>query len=196
MNKPTYIQIGSNVGGDDFFKMVKNLDGSSIIHLIEPNVSLHPQLSECYSDVKQHDIHIHNIGISNNSQQSTLHLYGDSGLSSLINRRSYNNKTGTLDIICESFNSFCGKNNITFINYLSIDCEGMDYEILNSIDLNSITIDTIDFEEWPYENDDNTGNYRTGEKFLNEEVFLKYKNYNIERVAVGGMASFKLIRNK
>jgi FkbM family methyltransferase len=194
MDKKIYIQIGSNVGGDDFFEKIKKISEPSSVHLIEPNVSLHTQLIDCYSDLKQHDIHFHEIGISSKTQQTVLNLYTESGHSSIINRRSHQQKTSEMIISCKSFMDFCADNEITEIEYLCIDTEGLDYDILSSIDLNIVSIKEIIFEEWPYENDDLNETYSTGGKFLVENVLPKYVDYNLEKIVFGGMSSFKLSR--
>jgi FkbM family methyltransferase len=197
MNTKTYVQIGANVGNDDFYAKVKNLTEPSIIHLIEPNITLHSELLKCYEELsKLHNISVHGYGISNKSEHVCLNLYDNSGLSSIINRKSYSHKTTAIDIVCKSFDVFCEDNQISHIDYLCIDTEGLDYEILNSIDINRINIDVIEFEEWPYENDDDNDNYKTGVTFLQCEVLPKYKNYILDKLIIGDMPSFRLTKKK
>ena len=45
----TYIQIGANIGNDDFFEKMKSIDRPSIIHLFEPNKNLVCELNKNYS---------------------------------------------------------------------------------------------------------------------------------------------------
>lgn len=191
MNK--FIQIGSNIGSDDFYELVKNLTEKSEVHLIEPNVTLHPELEKCYSELRKfHDIHIHSFGISTEAETVTLNIYDHSGLSSLINRKSYNNLRDSVDIECKTFNQFCDYHHITNIQLLWIDTEGLDYEILYSIDLNSVVINEIIFEYWPYSDDDRNSKYRTGDEFLNTVIIPKYHNYTLEYCCIDGMKSIKL----
>jgi hypothetical protein len=35
-----YIQIGANIGNDDFFEKIKSIEEPSTIHLFEPNSNL------------------------------------------------------------------------------------------------------------------------------------------------------------
>jgi FkbM family methyltransferase len=188
-----YIQIGANVGNDEFFRKVKELKSPAEIHLIEPNKNLHDELRQCYSSLSNyHNILIHDFGISNKSEISVLNLYSNSGLSSLIDRKSYNYKQSQIEIYCKTFNEFCKEFKISKIEYLTIDTEGLDYEILNSIDPSSIDIKEIVFEVWPYEEDDLMNRYRTGETFLNTEVLLKYDDYSFNKTIVDGMESIQL----
>lgn len=188
----TYIQIGANVGGDNFQHIIENLKEPASIHLIEPNSSLHSQLIENYKSLNWHNIHIHNFAISIGRDPMVLNFYNDSGLSSLINRKSYQNVSGGIEVNCKRFNDFCDEFNITEVEYMSIDTEGLDYEILHSIDINSVNIKEIVFEEWPYLEDDLNGNFKTGEIFLNDEVLPKYKNYTLSKLILDGMNSYTL----
>jgi len=191
-----YVQIGANVGDDDFFRKVEESKEKLIIHLIEPNVDLHEKLKNCYSTVADvHKIYIHKFGISNNNGDAVLNIYDNDGLSSLIDRKSHNFKKNSIEIECKHFNNFCDDFNISHIDVLYIDTEGLDYEILKSIDLKRVDIDEICFEYWPYENDDIKNNYRTGDNFLKNEVLPKYVDYNISETVLDDMKTIKLSKN-
>lgn len=56
-----YIQIGANIGNDDFQKIIENLKEMSTVILIEPNLILLEQLSNNYKHLKDK----HNIGFKN-----------------------------------------------------------------------------------------------------------------------------------
>lgn len=190
-----YIQIGANIGGDEFRQRMCHLPNPSTIHLIEPNILLHEELRNSYSDLSEHEIHIHNFGISTeNNSELELNLYTETGHSSLINRRSHQCKTDSLKIECKTFNDFCKERSITHVELLYIDAEGLDYEIINSIDLNIVKINEIICEVWPYDNDDMNGNFRTGESFLNSVVIPKLKDYTCNTLVIEGANSlqFKL----
>jgi hypothetical protein len=62
--------------------------------------------------------------------------------------------------------------NIIHINYLQIDTEGFDYEIINSIDFNKVNIDIIRFEKWPFSSTCFT-------KFNNISEYLGLPGHNI-----------------
>jgi len=191
----TYIQIGANVGLDDFQKRLESLDERTVVHLIEANPNLIPTLKSNYSSLSEtHEIHIHCLGISIEEGKTTLNFYTDSGLSSLLHRNSYNHIQSSIEIDCVTFDAFCAANDIVQIEYLTVDCEGMDYEILNSIDIDKIDIAEISFEVWPYENDDLAGKYRTGESFLNGHLIPKYENYVVGRDVLDGMDSLVLVK--
>lgn len=52
-----------------------------------------------------------------------------------------------IDVECVTFNDLMAKNNISHINFLSVDTEGGEYEILKSIDWNKVAIDVITVED-------------------------------------------------
>jgi FkbM family methyltransferase len=188
----TYVQIGANVGNDEFQRMIEGLTESVRVVLVEPNVQLLNELQSNYSTLsKKHNIIYFNKGISVKEGEANLHLYGHSGLSSLMRRKTYPHLSGSITIETVKFSTMCELLEINEIFQLSIDTEGLDCEILESIDLNKIKIREIIFEEWPHENDDMDNLHKTGEVML-QKIKEKYKNYAWEKISYGGMASFKL----
>jgi FkbM family methyltransferase len=206
-----YIQIGANTGCthkkendsyecDEFYHICEKITEPSNIFLIEPNKILLSKLMEYYSKLnnKNLKIKIFNIGIvgDNTKNTNTLYVYGDDnnenilyGLSSIIRRKSWNKVLDTIPFIPKTFNDFCSENNIVDVEVLFVDTEGMDYEILNSIDLNKINIKNIYFEYWPYTNDDLDNKILINDSIL-KKIFEKYNNYTITEIYLGGMKSY------
>jgi FkbM family methyltransferase len=180
----TYIQIGSNIGEDDFQRIITGLTEHSRVFLIEPIPSLIDKLTQNYSELsKKHEIIIIPCAISSNSGSVEFYQYPIDQHSLLIKRKSCwpdGIVSGSVNSI--TFNELCKKYNIVDTECLFIDTEGMDYEILNSIDLSKVNIRTIYFEKWEYDNDDANGNYRSGPKFLEEAVKPKFSNYTWENL--------------
>lgn len=52
-----------------------------------------------------------------------------------------------IEVDCMPFNDIMAQNNITHIDFLSLDTEGNEYTILESIDWNKVTIDVITVED-------------------------------------------------
>jgi len=194
LNLKRYVQIGANVGQDDFFRKLQGIEEPGTVHLIEPNTTLHSQLLRCYSAITQHTVHIHGFGISPTAGEQTLYLYNNSGLSSLLDRRSHQYLAGEMLVSCITFNEFCRQHGIGDIEHLSIDTEGLDYEILNSIDLEAVDIKEIVFEAWPHIADDLNGRYLTGEAYLNDVVLSRYGDYVRSETVLDGMRSYVLNR--
>ena len=113
----------------------------------------------------------------------------------MINRKSYGNNHSKISISCITFEYFCEHENITKIDYLSIDTEGLDYEILLSIMIDKVEIDEIVFEVWPYDNDDRDNNYQTGPTIL-QKVLEKYGDYNHNQIVYGGMNSYQFTKKQ
>lgn len=187
-----YVQIGANVGQDDFFRKLCGIQQPGVVHLIEPNATLHAQLLMGYAGNTPHEIRIHGLGIAPTGGEQTLYLYNNSGLSSLLNRRSHRQLRGEMLVRCVTFNEFCKQNGIQAIEYMSIDTEGLDYEILNSIDLAAVDIKEIVFEAWSHVADDLNGQYLTGDAYLNDVVLKRYDNYTLSETRLDGMKSYSL----
>lgn len=71
----TYVQIGSNVGNDDFQRLIEKLDERSKVILVEPNTTLHSRLLSNYSNLmNKHDITIKLCGISTKKEDNDFYL--------------------------------------------------------------------------------------------------------------------------
>jgi len=194
----TYIQLGANTGHDEFQNMVTKSKDKLNVFLLEPNTDLIPTLTTTYSTLsKIHNVTICPFGIALSTGKQDLYQYGDiDGNYSLLNRRCHPLKdiSTSKKIETKTFEDFCKQFDIQDIECLFIDTEGMDYEILNSIDLSKVDIKTIIFEEWVHEDDDMNNTYRSGPLFLHQVVVPKYKDYNWEEFVSGGMNNFKLTK--
>ena len=60
--------------------------------------------------------------------------------------RIYNSNTKIINVKTKKLQTICNEHNISHINYLSIDVEGAEFEVIKSIDFNKIFIDIIGFE--------------------------------------------------
>jgi hypothetical protein len=162
MNHVDYLQIGSHVGNtsnDHLFNT--NLTNKNII-LIEPVPFLFEQLKQNYrSKLSQNNIAFLNIAISD--KNDTLQLYIPSmrnDFSKFPNWASQLASTNSehiskhmptlaIDIItvpCVSLNTLIHTIGIKTIDYLMIDTEGHDYDILMNLDLSVIKPTKIRFE--------------------------------------------------
>ena len=192
----TYIQIGTNVGNDTFQRTVERIEEKINIVLVEPNVNLLEDIKKNYNALeKKHKINVISYGISTTEGDAELYFYWKvSGLSTLLKRRTIaDNPEFIVKIKTITFDKLCEIIGTTEIEYLSIDAEGMDYLILNSIDLTKINIKEIIFEEWPHSNDDKNEKFSTGPEIL-EIVKRKYKDYGWEKITVDGMPSYRLTK--
>lgn len=191
-----YIQIGSNVGDDHFKKIVTDIKTIANIFLIEANSFLLDELKANYYDVKNKNIHIDNIAITDTEDKEIeLYLFDSHGHSSLMNRKTLGYKSTLRCKSCKLEDYLIDKN-ITNIEVLYIDCEGLDLKILNSLDLCKYNIEKIFFEYWPHENDDLNKKFNTTNNDLND-FFEKYKNiYNIEELVIEGMTSYEMTKIK
>lgn len=179
-----YIQIGANVGGDEFQTIITNLLEPSRVFLVEPNTSLTESLAKSYYELgSKHQIIILPYAVSLHNGTEDFYECPLSPHSSLIKRRS-NQAEGIVvkNVNVLTFNELCQRYNIVDIECLYIDTEGMDYEILNSIELSKVNIRTIYFEQWDHREDDLNWKYRTGPGFLKDVIIPKFKNYNWENV--------------
>lgn len=195
----TYIQIGTNNGNDAFNKRCNDLTEKSKIVLIEPHKTLRSEIEKNYDLLsKKHDITIINKAIVTKEDIKNIDLYCthiNDGLSSVINRRTYDRLSVIVNVETITFNTLLKDLGISHIDELHIDAEGLDYEILLSINLENINIELITCEIWSHDEDDKNNIYRTGPSMIGL-INEKYSNYTISQISIEDMPSLKFIKKK
>ena len=194
----TLIQIGSNDGNDDFKQMCESLEDKHTIILVEANYELIDMLKNSYRELElKHDIQYFSLAIVpdwNEKEQIELYLNspGFHCLSSLINRKS-TSLSNKQYVPTKKINTFLKELNCKNIEELNIDTEGLDYELLLSLDIDNNNIKTIVCEVWPYDDDDANEVFKTGPHMLNK-IYSKYFEYEVENVIFSGMPSLKFTK--
>jgi len=130
LNEDVYFDVGFNMGEWSKYLSKKNCDAK--IYAFDPN----PEVIRLFKSVfKEYpNIELNELALSNSEGILEFYDYGDmNGCNSLsardvdfyksIEPEIYNVKVGTLD-------KWCQKNNIKKINFLKIDAEGSDLNIL------------------------------------------------------------------
>jgi FkbM family methyltransferase len=184
MNMKTFIQIGANVGNDDFSAFLRTIKDRVRVFLVEPNTHLLEALRVNYSELsKLHEVHIKSVGVVPDPKFNALYLdYLDTGGCSSVLKRKTLPRIHTnvkLSFPAYTFDNFCIENGIAEIDFLSIDTEGCDYAIINSIDLKKYPIRRIECEVWIHENDDLSAQIPTGPTFFETVIVPKMSDYNI-----------------
>ena len=160
-----FFQIGTN-NGNDLFKKLVIQHKPDIVILVEPNGDLINQIKENYKNIK--GVFIFNNAVYYNSNE-TVELYipskngilgniADNGIRyhdvhfSLLPMNDWGKKEDMVKISAKTitFDDICKIHNITLIDYLQIDTEGFDSEIIKMIDFSKYTINKIRFEKWNF----------------------------------------------
>ena len=147
------VQIGSNCAKDDLTKIIKKSKVDLLI-LVEPLHYHNANIQNCYSYVNNK--FIENIAITvNNEVETNFYVDRDGGplyevssldINHLIKHGCKIEKIKKLKVKCLHINQLFEKYNITDLDILYIDAEGIDDLILKSIDFNKINISKIYFE--------------------------------------------------
>ena len=138
-------------GFTEFIK--KNYNESSKVFVVEANPKNIDKLKSSYKNFKNIDILNFAISYNNNDEISLYYSEDDAPhyqtCSSNINhvKKHYPNSIiKKFNIKSVSINDFFEKYSISEVDYLSIDIEGLDYEVLMSIDFNKFNIKNISIE--------------------------------------------------
>ena len=195
-----FFQIGTHTGNDLFRKLVQKSRPELVI-LVEPNINLINSIKHNYDGIE--NVHIYNNAIYyNNDENLELYIPAKNGIMgnvgennhrynevnfSLLPMNDWGSKDNMVKITTKSitFDEICKNHNITNIEYLQIDTEGFDTEIIKMIDLKKYKINKIRFEKWefPVESftryNENLSNELGINGFNNAINKLKQHNYNI-----------------
>jgi FkbM family methyltransferase len=192
-----FFQIGTN-NGNDLFRELVIQNAPDCVILVEPNKELIDEIKKNYNNIK--NVYIYNNAIYYNDDE-TVELYipakngimgtiADNGLVygdghfSLLPMNDWGNKNDMVKITSKSitFDKICSIHGITNIDYLQIDTEGFDSEIIQMINLSKYKINMIRFEKWGFKTECFT-NYlkekadHLGINGLNKSI-NKLKEYN------------------
>ena len=196
-----YFQIGTNNGNDLFRELVKKNKPDTVI-LVEPNVNLINEIKRNYSGIK--NVYIYNNAIYyNNDEEIELYIpakngiigtRADNGITyntghfSLVPMNDWGNKNDMVKITTKSitFDKICSSHNITNIEYLQIDTEGFDTEIIKMIDLSKYKINKIRFEKWGFESERFTNHNKELSNELGQNGMIN---------AINKLISYKYILN-
>lgn len=160
-----FIQIGTHKGNDWFREEVIMYEPSMVI-LIEPNKDLIEDIKQNYEGIN--GVYIENVAITTIPGDVTLYLpkLNEQGVASngvgyfpsnysLLPMDDWGDTKDMDSFTAQgvTFDSILDKYKITHINYLCIDTEGYDAEIIKSIDFDKVKIDSLQYEDWSFSED-------------------------------------------
>ena len=129
----TYFDIGTNYG-TNFDSLKKHIKIQSA-YLIEPSKYCYDFLSKKYSNNK--NIFISNLAFSNKNGERLFNEFNVKSQSSFYNLKEKANEKNSLYRVTKNYNietitldTFCKNNNIDYIDYLKIDAQDEDLNIL------------------------------------------------------------------
>jgi len=147
------VQIGTCVGNDDLTNIVQH-NQPSILILVEPMNIHNDKRDECYSGIN--NLYLENIAITTtNDDETSFYYHKNDGPMYEVASNNVNHilKHGySLDgvieikVKCLTINQLFEKYNLSDIDILFIDAEGLDDKIIKSIDFDKFSIDKIYFE--------------------------------------------------
>ena len=150
-----YFQIGTN-NGNDLFRDLVVRDTPDLVILIEPNPLLIYTIQSNYKDIK--NVYIYSNAVYyTNDEPIELYVPAKNGRYnnahfSLLPMNDWGSKSDMAKIQTTSitFDKICSIHNITNIEYLQIDTEGFDSEIIKMIDFSNYKINKLRFEKWTF----------------------------------------------
>ena len=188
-NRSVIFDIGANVG--QWTKFVLNTNKFLNIHCFEPSKYTFKKL---INNNFPSNVICNNIGLSSVKKEEFLHVSKKgSALNSLYNRRGLKEHNVKIlqqqneKIQLDTLENYCRENDIKLIDYMKIDVEGHEFEVLKGGKklFNNIRVNIIQFEYG--------GTYIDAHVFLRDIFhFFKEYHYNFYKIYPG---CIKLIKN-
>lgn len=180
------VQIGTNNGNDDVCAFVKaNARDVTTCILVEPLDVLNDQIKQNYADVN--NVIIENIGIVADSIVAEQDFFYEENsdnyqVSSLIEHHTNisvksSNRIVKKIIKVMTINDLFAKYNLDVVDHLFVDAEGMDVDIINSIDFSRFVVKNILFESAHSD-----GNWNKSNKYSMLVQRLKTLNYDVSDI--------------
>jgi hypothetical protein len=165
------VQIGTHKAYDDLYSIVSEINPSDIenLILIEPQEQYNPSISECYN---RYNPSIENILIHYKDIDNEYFYYtNETEVSSIKSSHLIEHYQSNYNIIskkCITINKLFEKYKMSKIDILFIDAEGIDDEIIYSIDFDKYDVSEIYYENLHINN-------------ASVENFLVKKNYSVTK---------------
>lgn len=186
VDMPSYIDIGAN---DPFF-----INNTAIFYekgCRGVNIEANPYLTEKLLKYRPKDINL-NIGVGNKEDELEFFIMNDSTLSSFskiecdnyISTGKYHvveKRKISLKTIQFIIHEYCEG---VFPDFMTLDIEGMDFEILKSIDFNKSTPKVICVEAAEYSKTGSGERRNELIEFLNKKGYYEYANTNLNAIMV------------
>lgn len=188
----TIVQIGVSDANDHVFDLIKEIKENIFPIFIEPNPYCIPLIKKKYEFLPLKIIS--NIAISNTNENKIMYFppwfeSGDAAVASLdkqhvIAHQIPENTIKTLNVNCFTLNTFLNtilglQTPTDSIDYLFIDTEGHDCNIILSIDFSKISFDMICFE---YIHSDGFSSGMHTNKMISTNKYLEYNGYYLEKM--------------
>lgn len=125
----TVIDIGAHIGVFSIY--AAELSQTGKVFAFEPFIENFKRLEHHKKINNKTNLSIYNKGVSDKTGKQTLHLSPDNNTGG-HSLHLKNNSSRTVEIETIFLPEFCAQNKIEKIDFLKLDCEGAEFEILNS----------------------------------------------------------------
>ena len=139
------------------------------IHLFEPVTRFLNTLEDQVKD-KDHNITFNNFALGSKTESKTF--YHQYGAWKKVDIKKFSGMHETFEAPVKTLNEYCDENRIIRIDYLKIDTEGLDFEVIKGGDRYLDICKYIQFEHY--------GTFHNNESL--DEVFDYFKGWNIYKI--------------
>lgn len=153
-NEFIFFDVGANIG--NYSKMLSEIYPECCIYAFEPNPKTYEILKR---NIDKDNVRIFNIGLGSNNINKKIYTYKDDLQSEhasiyknhkdVISEELSKKEVVSMNSVIKTLDSFCTENNVKNIDFIKIDTEGYEYEVLKGskkfIEQNKIGIIQFEF---------------------------------------------------
>lgn len=145
----TVVDIGAHIGVFSIY--AAELSETGKVYAFEPYLDNYRRLENHKLINNKNNLFIYNKGISDREGKQTLYLSPDNNTGGhSLHLKNHSNKKTEIQTI--TLSGFCDREKIYKIDFLKIDCEGAEFEILKTDETILQKVNKIVMECHPYEN--------------------------------------------
>lgn len=137
--------VGANIG--EWTELVLKINNSIKVHSFEPCNSTFLELEK---NIKNKNVKLNKVGLDISIGEKKFYVFGDCSVLNSLHNRTCSNVSGCTEqkITTNTVDNYCAENNITKIDFLKIDVEGNDFNVLKGAKemLKNNLIDVVQFE--------------------------------------------------
>lgn len=118
--------VGANTG--EWSEIVLKINPKTKVHCFEPSQKTFQRLTEKFG--QNSGIVLNNVGFGSEKAKKSFYVYSNDSTVNCLYERDLNVRAETEEVLIDTLDNYCREKNINKIDFLKIDVEGNEFEVL------------------------------------------------------------------